>query len=103
VNIRRLMSAAIVAICVLVPAVEAFDTWDQTLRDGNDTEATLVIAAVCVGFALSIGATALLARLWAALAAPRVRLTPRFANPLAATRHVRPTATDSSPPFTLRI
>ena len=96
------MSAAIVAICVLVPAVEAFDKWDQTLRDGNDTEATVVIAAVCVGFALSIGTTAL-ARLRAALTASRVRPTPQFAIPLAATRHVRPIATDSSPPFTLRI
>ena len=97
------MSAAIVAICLLVPAVEAFDTWDQTLRDGNDTEATLVIAAVCVGFALSIGTVALAARLRAALAASRVRPTPWFAIPLAATRHVRPIATDSSPPITLRI
>ena len=49
------MSAAIVAICVLVPAIEAVDRWDQTLQDGNDTEATVVIAAVCVGFALSLG------------------------------------------------
>ena len=97
------MSAAIVAICVLVPAVEAFDKWDQTLRDGNDTEATLEIAAVCVGFALSIGTTALGARLRAALAASRVRLTPPCAIPLAASRHVRPIATDSSPPFSLRI
>ena len=97
------MSAAIVAICVLVPAVEAFDHWDQTLRDGNDTEATLVIAAVCVGFALSIGTTALAARLRAALVASRVRLTPRPAYQPAATRHVRPIATDSSPPVSLRI
>ena len=97
------MSAAIVAICVLVPAVEAFDTWDQTLRDGNDTEATLVIAAVCVGFALSIGTTALVARLRAALVGSRVRLTPRPAFQLTISRRVRPLATDSSPPVSLRI
>ena len=66
------MTAAIVAICVLVPAIEAFDGWDQTLRDGNDTEATVVIAAVCVGFALSFATTALIARLRAVLAGPRL-------------------------------
>jgi len=97
------MSATIVAICVLVPAVEAFDHWDQTLRDGNDTEAALVIAAVFVGLALSIGTTALAVRLRAALAGSRVRLTPRPAYQLAATRHVCPIATDSSPPVNLRI
>jgi hypothetical protein len=36
------------------PLVEAFDRWDDTLRVGNDTEANLVIAALCVGFALSV-------------------------------------------------
>jgi hypothetical protein len=47
------MGAVIVAICIGVPAVEAFDRWDQTLADGNDTEANVVVAALCVGLALS--------------------------------------------------
>jgi hypothetical protein len=54
VRIRRFVAAAIVAICIGVPLIEAFDSWDQTLRDGEDTEANLVVAALCVGFALSV-------------------------------------------------
>lgn len=50
---RRILGAAIVVICVCVPIIESFDTWDQTLVDGNDTEANLVIAALCVGLALT--------------------------------------------------
>ena len=53
VNFRRFLGAAIVVICVCVPIIESFDTWDQTLVDGNDTEANLVIAALCVGLALT--------------------------------------------------
>src|SRR5262245_38358728 len=58
VALRRYLSAAIIAVCIVVPLVEAFDTWDQTLRDDNDTEATVVIAALCVGFALTVAASA---------------------------------------------
>jgi hypothetical protein len=32
-----------------------FDRWDDTLRDGNDTEANAVVAALCVGVAFAIG------------------------------------------------
>jgi len=34
--------------------VETFDQWDQTLQDGTDTEANLVVVALCVGLALSV-------------------------------------------------
>jgi hypothetical protein len=34
--------------------VEAFDRWDHTLQDGNDTEADVVIVALCVGLAFSV-------------------------------------------------
>src|SRR5262245_32129460 len=56
VGIRRLFGAVIIAICIVVPLVESFDTWDNTLSDGNDTEANVVIAALCVGLALSAAA-----------------------------------------------
>jgi hypothetical protein len=46
--------AAIIAICIGGPIVEMFDQWDDTLRTGNDTEANMVIVALCVGFALSV-------------------------------------------------
>ena len=54
---RQLIGALILTVCVGAPLVEAFDRWDDTLRDGNDTEANLVIAALCVGFALSVVGT----------------------------------------------
>ena len=56
---RQLIGALILTVCVGAPLVEAFDRWDDTLRDGNDTEANLVIAALCVGFALTVVGTVL--------------------------------------------
>jgi len=56
VGTRRLLGAGIIAICIVVPLVESLDTWDNTLSDGNDTEANVVIAALCVGLALSAAA-----------------------------------------------
>jgi hypothetical protein len=50
----RLVAAAILTICIGGPIVEMFDRWDQTLQDGNDTEANVMIAALCVGVALSL-------------------------------------------------
>jgi hypothetical protein len=51
---RRFAIAAIVAICIGGPIVEMFDQWDHTLQDGNDTEANVVVVALCVGVALSV-------------------------------------------------
>src|SRR5262245_55534148 len=59
---RRLLGAAIVVICIGVPLVESFDTWDHTLSDGNDTEANVVVAALCVGLALSTAARIVITR-----------------------------------------
>jgi len=53
VGIRRLVGIAIVVICIGVPLIESVDTWDHTLSDGNDTEANVVLVALCVGLALS--------------------------------------------------
>jgi hypothetical protein len=54
VNARRLVIAVILCICVGAPIVEMLDQWDHTLHDGNDTEANLVVVALCVGLALSV-------------------------------------------------
>jgi hypothetical protein len=62
VGFRRLLGAAIVVICIGVPLVESFDTWDHTLSDGNDTEANVVVAALCVGLALSTAARIVITR-----------------------------------------
>ena len=54
VNARRLATIAILAITLGGPIVEMFDSWDQTLSDGNDTETNVVVAALCVGAAFAI-------------------------------------------------
>src|SRR5262245_41803017 len=56
VGVRRVFGAVIIAICIVVPLVESVDNWDNTLSDGNDNEANVVIAAVCVGLAWSAAA-----------------------------------------------
>ena len=52
---RRLFIVAIVAVCLGGPMVEIFDSWDQTSRDGNDTEANVLVVALCVGLAFATG------------------------------------------------
>jgi len=41
------------AICLGAPIAEVFDSWDDTVHDGYDTEANLVVAVLCVGVAMS--------------------------------------------------
>lgn len=50
VSCRRLSIALILLICIAAPVVELFDHWDQSLQ--NDTEATVVVVALCIGLAL---------------------------------------------------
>ena len=56
VGIRRLLGAMVVILCVVVPVVEAFDSWDRTLQDGYDTEANVVLVAVTIGVSLLLEA-----------------------------------------------
>jgi hypothetical protein len=102
VGFRRYLGAAIVLICICVPVIESFDTWDQTLVDGNDTEANIVIAALCVGLALTA----------ATIVITPVRLLPTDARPhLTLPTPVRcsgpgllsPSPASSPPTSTLRI
>src|SRR5262245_45652288 len=60
---RRLAIAAILAISLGAPIAELFDTWDQTLQTGNDTEANMVVAALCVGVAFAIGTIVVINRI----------------------------------------
>jgi hypothetical protein len=78
-----------------------FDQWDHTLQDGNDTEANVVIVALCVGVALSV-AGIVVARIRAIASNAGAHL---FAlDPVHATTsvvaHSIPT---SSPPTALRV
>jgi hypothetical protein len=95
-------AAAIVAICLVGPIVEAFDRWDQTLQDGNDTEANVVAVAICVGLAMVVG-TIVLARIRSLSLSPGRILVAAVApvcSPASACAFPRPTI---SPPALLRI
>jgi hypothetical protein len=52
---RRLAIAAIIAISLGAPIAEMFDRWDSTIQNGNDTEANVLIAVLCIGVAFAIG------------------------------------------------
>jgi hypothetical protein len=54
VDVRRFAIASILAVCLGGPVVETFDQWDHTLQDGNDTEANVVVVALCIGVAMSV-------------------------------------------------
>ena len=60
---RALPTAAslILLICLICPIVEMFDQWDHTPQNGNDTEYTFVVLAVCAGAALAIARVVLAA------------------------------------------
>jgi hypothetical protein len=98
---RRVAAAIILAVCVGAPIVELFDHWDHTL---NDTEANVVIAALCVGVGLAVATTVAVARIRASLSAFRSNLRPVLSRPLATIplQLVVPAPT-TSPPIALRI
>lgn len=53
-NVRRFAVAAVLAVCLGAPIVEVFDRWDQTLQRATDSEANIIVVALCVGIALSV-------------------------------------------------
>ena len=101
-EVRRILGAAIVAICIGVPLIEAFDSWDQTLRDGNDSEANIVIAALCIGAALSVAQTVVHRIVQSLSRNTRSYLNPRSVVRAGVLSLALPIPT-SSPPLELRI
>src|SRR5260221_8919767 len=98
---RRLIGAVILTVCVGAPLIEVFDRWDDTLRDGNDTEANLVIAALCVGFALTVVGTVLT---WLRSLSSRASLSVTCSTRAAVARmRPAPPIPTGSPPLALRI
>jgi len=99
---RRLFIAAIIAILLGGPIAEMFDCWDQTLKDGNDTEVNVVVAALCIGVACAIGTIVVASRLraLAATSAGRVIATSAVIHEIASVLAPIPTV---SPPDVLRI
>jgi hypothetical protein len=47
----RITALVVLLTCLICPLLETFDSWDDTIQTGNDTEYTLVILALCVGIA----------------------------------------------------
>jgi hypothetical protein len=102
VRFRRFAVAAIVAICIGSPIVEMFDQWDHTLQDGDDTEANVAVAALCIGLAFAIGTIVIVTRIRAlSSSSPVLTLAPA---PIwfPVTSSARPIPT-SSPPIPLRV
>jgi hypothetical protein len=80
-----------------------FDQWDHTLQDGNDAEANVVIAALCIGGALAIGTAVVIARIRAlASSSRRYALAPPVV-PFAAAWLASPIPTSSPPTVPLRV
>ena len=102
VAIRRLAVAAILAICIGAPIVEIFDQWDHTFQDGNDTEANVVIAALCIGVAVAIGTVVVIARIRALASNSRLYANAPQVVPYAATC-LASLLPASSPPTPLRL
>jgi hypothetical protein len=99
---RRLAIAAIIAICLGGPIAEMFDRWDDPAQSGNDTEANVVVAALCVGVTIAIGTIVIANRIraLAAMCAERVVAAPVIVSVLASVLAPIPT---SSPPTILRL
>jgi len=99
---RRLFIAAIIAISLGAPVAEMFDSWDQTLKDGNDTEANVVVAVLCIGVALAIGTIVVSGRIRAlsSTLAGRVIATRATVRGVASVLAPIPTV---SPPTILRV
>ena len=99
--LRRLAIAAILAVSLGAPIAELFDSWDQTLQTGSDTEANAVVVALCIGVAFAIG-TIVVNRLraLASVSARRVVLPRAVPRELASLLTPAPTV---SPPAILRV
>ena len=102
VTLRRFAVVAILAICLGGPIVEMLDQWDHTYQDGNDTEANVVVAALCIGVAIAIGTIVVVERIRAQASASRFFAIARPGLSFGRSLLASPIATPS-PPTTLRV
>jgi len=100
--LRRLAISAIIAICLGGPIVEMFDRWDDTVQDGNDTEANVVVAALCIGVAFATGTIVVVNRIRSLCSTSATRLiVPRIVvHDIASVLLPTPT---TGPPTILRV
>src|SRR5262249_6369035 len=98
-SLRRFLAIAILAISIGAPLAEAFDRWDRA--DGNETEISLVIVALCVAVALC--ATAVVVAAVRASAHSTASFVATAASAFATLLTVPATIPKSRPPTPLRI
>lgn len=98
---RRLAIAAILAIALGAPVAELFDSWDQALPTGSDTEANMVVVVLCVGVAFAIGTIVIINRI-RALASSSTKRVVVLSAPREIASLLRPAPT-VSPPAVLRV
>lgn len=99
---RRVFISAIIAISLGAPIVELFDSWDQSLQTGTDTEANVAVVALCIGVAFAIGTIVIAGRIRAlsSTSAGRVIVRRVVIRQLASALAPVPTV---SPPSILRV
>jgi len=100
--LRRLAIAAILAISIGAPIAELFDSWDQTIETGSDTEANLAVVALCIGVAFAIGTIVVVNRIRALASASARRVVLSRAAPRQIASFLTPAPT-VSPPAILRV
>ena len=100
--VRRLAITAIIVFSLGAPIAELFDTWDQTLQTGNDTEANVAIVALCIGVAFAIGTIVIVNRIRALASASARRVVLSRAAPREIAYFLAPAPT-VSPPAILRV
>jgi hypothetical protein len=99
--VRRLAIVAILAIALGAPVAELFDSWDQTLQTGSDTEANMVVVVLCVGVAFAIGTVVIINRIRALASSSTKRVVVLTAHrEIASLLRAAPTV---SPPAVLRV
>ena len=96
------MIAAILALSMGAPIVELFDSWDQTLQTGSDTEANVAVVALCIGVAFAIGTVVVVNRIRALASASARRIVLSRAAPRQIAFLLIPAPT-VSPPAILRV
>jgi len=97
--VRRLAIAAILAISLGAPIAELFDSWDPPLQTGSDTEANMVVVALCVGVAFAVGTIVVVNRIRALASSSAGRVVSARAAPREIASLLRPEPTISPPPL----
>ena len=96
ISTSQLIGTFALMICFVCPILELIDTWDPPIQSGNDTEFSLVVAAMCVGAAYLFVRTILAFPCQRAIG--RGRLPFGWLKVCVSTRYFDFSCSDTSPP-----